>query len=435
MNTNLQTFVFEQYQFDTQTKILELVYSFDEETFFTESITFDFNIIDYDQSALEKAFFLTWILCGISYFKATLPPTIKIKGHYLDENQASFFTKIYTQGLGEFFFENNINPHGAINFPISNNAQSANPNKLSLSGNLLPIGGGKDSLVSAQILQQNNIEFTPWVVGGSVIQSQCCETIGKNPIYIQRTLDPQLFELNTNGALNGHVPISAILAGLSICTAILTGKQNIILSNEASANHGNTTWQGLEINHQYSKSLEFEQDLKNYVDTYISPDIHYFSLLRPWSELQIAKFFGSHCWRKYQSIFSSCNRNFHIAKKRSHKTWCGNCPKCAFVFLILAPFVGKNELIMIFGKNLFLDPSLKDTFDQLLGISGHKPFECVGETIECQQALFASLDKFPELKLYTDKIAEPSPPDWKQFQSHCLEDKFEAIMKSQTHEI
>jgi len=42
------------------------------------------------------------------------------------------------------------------------------------------------------------------------------------------------------------------------------------LSNEKSASEENTTWKDLKINHQYSKSLEFETDLNNYLNTYIS---------------------------------------------------------------------------------------------------------------------------------------------------------------------
>jgi len=52
------------------------------------------------------------------------------------------------------------------------------------------------------------------------------------------------------------------------------------------------------------------------------------------------------------------------------------------VFLALAPFIAKPELIGIFGRNLFDDETQVDGFAQLCGLREHKPFECVGELAE-----------------------------------------------------
>jgi hypothetical protein len=65
-----------------------------------------------------------------------------------------------------------------------------------------------------------------------------------------------------------------------LLVAYLYDYKYLVLSNELSANSGNTLWNGFEINHQYSKSLEFEKDFKNYVEENISDDLKYFSLLR-----------------------------------------------------------------------------------------------------------------------------------------------------------
>jgi hypothetical protein len=94
-------------------------------------------------------------------------------------------------------------------------------------------------------------------------------------------------------------------------------------------------------------------------------------------------------------VFSSCNRNFRIRGERPADRWCGQCPKCHFVFLALAPFVAKPRLLAIFGRNLLDDAALAPGFDALLEYRNHKPFECVGEGRESRAAMQA-LSQRPE---------------------------------------
>jgi hypothetical protein len=75
--------------------------------------------------------------------------------------------------------------------------------------------------------------------------------------------------------------------------------------------------------------------------------------------------------------------------------WCGNCPKCRFVFLALAPFVGKSTLLGIFGRDLLDDPAQFPGFAALCGEGEHKPFECVGEIAESAAAM-SHLGRHPE---------------------------------------
>jgi hypothetical protein len=207
---------------------------------------------------------------------------------------------------------------------------------------------------------------------------------GKNEsetIIFKREIHPLLLELNNKGFLNGHTPFSAVLAFHSLLAAYLTGRVNIALSNESSANEA--TIPGTGINHQYSKTYAFEKDFREYVKRFISPDFNYFSFLRPLTELQIARVFSR--MPHYFKAFRSCN----VGSKTG--SWCGVCAKCLFTFIILSPFIKINELIAIFGKDLFSDITLIPLLNQLTGQSPEKPFECVGTIDEVNFALVAAV--------------------------------------------
>jgi len=423
MSPIYQTFIFEDFSFDQENKKLILKYSLDEELFFTEEIIFDFEFTaNINKQALQNALFGTWVMMGISYFKAFLPPEIKFKKYGLISDQAKFFQKTWEKGLGEFFYQNKIDPQGKITFPVSGKAELTSPVSLDVSGSIVPLGGGKDSLVTTEILKENNEDFSTWTVGEFPFLQNMIDKLEVPHLMVKRQIDLKLLDLNNNGALNGHVPISAILAFLGTTTSILTGKKNIVLSNENSANQPTVE----DINHQYSKSLEFEKDFQEYVKSFISPDLNYFSFLRPLSELKIAQIFCEKCLDKYEKDFSSCNRNFQIKNQESKNlTWCGECPKCAFVFAIFAPFLEREKLISLFGKNLFTDSHLDNTFRELLGLEKTKPFECVGEIEEVRKALEMSKDKWPELYKFD---FPKSNFDLEELHAHLMPEKFKNIL-------
>lgn len=175
--------------------------------------------------------------------------------------------------------------------------------------------------------------------------------------------------------------------------------KHIVFSNERSANVGNTEFYGNIINHQYSKSEEFENDFVAYINEYISKEIHYYSALRKYSELEIAKIFCEK-GKKYFDVFSSCNGNFKIIPTQNQniqKRWCGHCPKCLFVYTIMRPFLTKEETLKIWEHELFEDDSLKPLYLEIIGVNGFKPFECVGEVEEAQLASQLSIDNFKEI--------------------------------------
>jgi hypothetical protein len=255
-------------------------------------------------------------------------------------------------------------------------------------------------------------------------------------VEVHRTIDPVLLELNTKGFLNGHTPFSALLAFVSVMAAGLSGKKYIALSNESSANE--STVKGSEVNHQYSKSVEFEEDMRYYVNKYISPDIEYFSFLRPLNELQIARLFSG--YPQYFDVFKSCN----VGSKTD--TWCGSCAKCLFTYLILSPFVSQEKLETVFGKNLLNDVDLWPLLRQLSGMTGAKPFDCIGTVDEVNAALQMTLKLIPEtelpelLRLYKDSEFFSRYQDidantlLQSFnENHFLPKEFEALLRSKIH--
>jgi hypothetical protein len=207
----------------------------------------------------------------------------------------------------------------------------------------------------------------------------------------------------------------------------LTGYQDVVVSNESSASEPNLTYEGVAINHQYSKSLEFETDFQAILGQSFGESVRYYSFLRPLTELRIAELFAEIGYEKYKDVFSSCNRAF---THDSHGLfWCGECPKCAFVFLALTPFVDREKLETLFhGKNLLLDPSLETTYKQLLGTEGDKPLECVGEVKESRAAMRLAQQQYPELEKYQFEL--PADYDFRTVAEHRMPAEIFEILKT-----
>lgn len=319
----------------------------------------------------------------ISYWKACASPKVIIKCAKLDERQIQFFKEIYFHGLGEYFYLNKISTTKNNFLEIESTGDKIySPVDLELSSkNLIPVGGGKDSITTIELLKEEKENSLLFIVNprGATLGSAKIAGMEQSTITIDRKIDPKLLELNSKGYLNGHTPFSALLAFQGVFAAIIYGCKNIILSNEDSSSEGNTFFNDEEINHQWSKSFAAEKLLNTFFKEYINDQIEYFSILRPFFEIKIGRFFSRQ--KKYLKIFRSCNRG---SKTNS---WCGECPKCLFVFIILSPFLKEDELIGIFNKNLFDNNELESVFEALLDPDKVKPFECVGTKREVFTAL------------------------------------------------
>lgn len=387
--TKANSFIFNSCRYDPDQQIAFLDYGYDSGQCFTETLAFPGAKTEFsleEQAALDRLLKALHLAAGISYYKAYCPDHILVKNQSLSQAEADFFNKFYLNGLGEFAVENDLDLRPVIKFPVETPYAPKPLAVLLNKKSVVPIGGGKDSLVSLEILRQSGQDFRPIAINAGRPILEVIDRAGcQNPILIRRKIDPKLFELNDQGAYNGHVPITGILSFVMAFASILYGYDTVVMSNEQSANEGNLVRDGLTINHQYSKSLEFEQDFNDLMTNNILQNFCYFSLLRPLSESGIAALFAR--TPKYFPTFKSCNRNFHLAEGDRKYGWCCDCPKCRFVFLALAPFIGKAEMIRIFGRDLLDDPRQESGFRELLGLQGHKPFECVGEIGECRLLL------------------------------------------------
>ncbi len=341
-----------------------------------------------NKQLLDYAVFSLGMSELVSYWKCACPPTVKINCGALNEKQINWWKKLYFNGLGEFFYRNEIETdiesfmtviprcQNVPNFEDSNQGE----------GFLIPVGGGKDSVVTLELLKEYKDKNACYILNPRGATLNCAHTAGysdKQIIGVNRTIDKQLLELNKAGYLNGHTPISAVIAFSAWIFAYCSGKKYIALSNESSANESNVN--GTKINHQYSKSTEFEADFRYYTKNYFNSCPEYFSMLRPWSEWQITKKFVT--FPKYFPVFQSCN----VGSKTD--TWCANCAKCLYVYIMLAAFLPDEELVKIFGKNMLEKEEYRDLFNGLVYQDYNKPFECVGTKNEINLALFKAAER------------------------------------------
>lgn len=400
----IRRFRFVDCAFDASTGVARLAYAFDDGPTLVETVTIPGAPFDLDgprAQAVEQALRLLHLFAGVSYYKAAVPREITIEGYAIDAGTAAFLTDVYENGLGEFAYRNGLQLRGVIRFPAEAGTLAPAPSLGLREQALVAIGGGKDSLVSIESLRDAEIAQTVTWIGGSQLIAACAARTGLPTLNIGRQLAPELFEYNRAGAWNGHIPVTAVNSAILALAALLHGHDQVVFSNERSASYGSLIEGTGEVNHQWSKGWTFEQAFANHLATHVAADLRYYSLLRPLSELAVARQFARS--DRYDQHFSSCNRNFHILGERPAQRWCGICPKCHFVFLALAPFMSKPRLVGIFGRNLLDDPDQMPGFDALLEYRDHKPFECVGEGQESRAAM-AALAQRPEWR--EDAIVE-----------------------------
>ncbi|MCK4453788.1 hypothetical protein KAU51_00320 [Candidatus Parcubacteria bacterium] len=371
-----------------------------------------------------------------SYWKTTCSPEIEIRAGYLNKEQIKWWKDLIINGMGQFFYENRIDFRESSFLKIISNEQKSGRRRTSpASFNLgevrprfvsqknrflIPMGDGKDSIVTLELLKRKKLEVNCFIVNPFKEHFKILKIAGiKNPVIVERKVDPTLLALNRKGFLNGHTPITALISNLAVFCGVLFGYGNVVMSCEKSANEGNIKYlpphhngdmplsaaklarpapiwcgsKGKIINHQWSKSFEFEEKFRYYSKKYLTKEVEYFSFLRPLYEIQIARLFSK--LTKYFSVFLSCNEAYKTASgtKKPTGKWCGKCSKCLFIWTILYPFVKEKELIKIFKKNLFKDKNLIPIMKELIGDSKCKPLECVGTKKESLIAFYLSYKK------------------------------------------
>ena len=412
-------FCISSFEREQETLTASFHYTFDDREDFTETINFSplkdknlFPIIRTEKNQIFHLLSQIHIALGVSYYKLFPTKEILVQTSFLNEAQKNFWQEFYLKGLWEFFYQNQIDPRGLAEFSCDASAPLYDQ-KVALKGEkaLVLFWGGKDSLVTVELLKKQGQQFDLFSFGKDYPLHQLAQLpTEKKRLIIQRKIDlPQIQKLLDEGYYNGHVPITGTICFVSLLVAYLYGYQAVITSLEKSADEGNTHYCDMEINHQWSKSSEFEKVFQNYINQWIASDFSLYSPLRKWYEIRIVKEFCQ--YPQYFHSFSSCNRNFHLVgtKLTGEKLWCWICPKCAFVYTMMRAFLPKEEVIQIFGHDLFSDETLVPLFQELLGISGIKPFECVGTNEEMILAFRLIFQKEHEvnatmIKLFVDHV-------------------------------
>jgi UDP-N-acetyl-alpha-D-muramoyl-L-alanyl-L-glutamate epimerase len=368
--------------------------------------------------AARAAARLVFLLAGVSYYKTAAPPVIDLGGTPLTLGERDFLRDFYLQGLGEYAYRNALDLTDLSLLTPGGQSSEARPLRHGTAGGhrgpggtgggqppvrgdsprgqteraLVPFGGGIDSIVTVEAVRRR-ADVALFVVDRPADRFAAIErpaaVTGLPVVRAEREIDPQLLRSAELGFRNGHVPVTGIISAIAVLAAVLDDRDTVVMSNEWSASAPTLVHDGRPVNHQYSKSASFEAAFRDVLAADPAGLPQYFSALRDRTELWVGEEFAG--LEQYHPSFRSCNRAFHIDSTRRMEHWCGQCDKCCFIDLILAPFMSADALRAVFaadggGREPLSDPALAPKFRTLLG-SGTKPFECVGEVNECRAAV------------------------------------------------
>jgi len=387
-----------------------LRYALDKEVYFVEE--FDLPIAralsEADRERVDGLLSLLHWVAGVSYFKTAMPPAIGCDTGAPTPAVGALLEALYSEGLGELAYTNGLARLPRPRFPRAPAAGGPGDEQRALRRVLVPIGGGKDSVVAVEIVRRSGCELALFSIGDAPPIARTVAVAGLEHLPVRRRLDPGLAALNRSGAINGHVPITAIVSCVALLTAALHGFDAVAMANERSASSGNLSWDGIEVNHQFSKGMLAERALRAAVAE-VASDVQLFSVLRPASELAIARAFAR--MERYHAAFTSCNAVFRSDPEQRATSWCCDCPKCRFVFLALAPFSSPEHLRDVFGRDLLDDERQYAGFALLTATGGNKPFECVGEEQESLAAIrmLAEDPRWAEHRVLRRLVAEILP--------------------------
>lgn len=430
-----KVFKFSKYELSSDGKELQFHYSFDQSLHFTEKIVLPegqyvdegLRETDYFKRMLE----LYHLVAGTSYYK--LYPTKQIEAENVRFTPAlsDLLNKIYCEGLGEFMYVNQLKPEHLVRFsPDTTELNTVTELELS-SKPIVMIGGGKDSLVSLAALRKGQREFTAFRVNGhTLVDTQLDALQVEDRCTVKRIIDSKLLDAkNLTGALNGHVPVTAILSILALIMALIRGQSTVITSNESSADIPNLEYEGVKINHQFSKSLQMERSLREYVQSEISPSLAYFSMLRPLSELMIAKLFVDNIFHAVRGKWSSSNHNFQLRGEDQSPNWDADySEKTLATYALLAPFLKRGEMAAEFGIDNPFQEKYKETWLRLGGQKEYKPFECVADINEVRHALWLMQrsGEYPEINDWDWTLPDY---DFQQWGEHDLTGEYKELLE------
>lgn len=367
----------------------------DEQNFdIVEALNFPVRLPDTrETSALIRALH---IALSISYYKAFLPPIIE-HPYSMTDTEAGFWNGVWRHGLGEFLYKNGVSSERLAQFTEQDGSEYIVENTAELhESSLLGIGGGKDSALAGELLKEIGLPVSGFIMGTGEEVGQAravADVMGVELNVVKREVDRQIIGINKlPGALNGHIPISAIFALVGSLLAVATGNRYVVVANEASASIPRASWENNDVNHQWSKSIEFERLFQDYLHAYVNPELCYFSAIRPLTSVAIAKLFAG--YPQYLEVFSSDNSLLKINREaRDHPRWSLHSSKSLSSFILLSAWLKKDDLLRAFGRNFLDEPSLQGMFTALLGGSEEPVLDCVGTPAELRASLKACLDQ------------------------------------------
>lgn len=424
---HVSSFTFCAYKVDTKRSVVTFTYRVEFKFGISKTFTDQLFLKDVAPEAWEKVpnavleptLQALLLMIGINYWSAFPTRNIHIEGFTLTREQARFWDSLYLNGLGEFFYLMQIDFRNLIAFPYDDSASgpshesadSPTPARFERPARALLLNGaGKDSILSAEMLKASGTPFDFFAFAPTPAHKRIAKLVDANTISVMRRRDPWL-----NATMSGAYPSVSTFTFTATLLAELLGYNSIIFSNERSADFGNLNYLGLPVNHQWCKSSSAEKMINDYIQSFITPDISTRSLLREYSELEIVQRFVRH--PKYLYDVTSCNAYFgeprFVQPFLRTNYWCNRCPKCVFLFACFSAFLPKNEVVSIFGADLYSKKRLLPLFKRILGIEGFKPLDCVGEPEEMILAMhYASCRKEysgePAMRLFEEHF----PPNY-----------------------
>lgn len=246
-------------------------------------------------------------------------------------------------------------------------------------GELLAMSGGKESLAALKLMERTTAPAlfflhypdAGWHHGGRLLEhfSRTHECVR---VRCDVTRTGPLLRRHGCGAYGmfviGQIVFSALLH--------MDRWSRIVIGNEFSANFGNGLHDGVPVNHQYDKSFGFARRLNDYLATHVTDEFSHRSPFWDWYEYRISREFFADA--RHLRHWTSCNN------ATSARWFCGDCAKCAFVFLMGAAHGDPALVRRLMGANMLDNlPLIRSLADP----EAPKPLECVGTKEETWVAL------------------------------------------------
>lgn len=342
----------------------------------------------YGQPAIDQVFSLICLFEG-SKFVTLRPHAIYLQNCRPTVEAIALFTDTFHLSYSQCLYENK-----ALDYRVRVIPTTAPPATQPLHSQtqsdavLLSNGGGKDSYLMMQMLEDSGIPYDVYQWARSEYgllgdQHALCDKIvppGKVVHRISISDDfsrgpfADIYFPQEKDAMTLGSPES-LFAAIPIFLA--EGYRTFLVGNERSSDTPNLVYDGQDINHQWIKSLEAEWLFQGFLSQLL-PQVRYSSLLKPIGDLGIFERL-----RRYPVGIP------HTHSCNNHKPWCLNCPKCAYVLMGYRAMFGKAQVEDWFPatKDLLSQPQLQPYFEELLGLRGHRSFECVGEIDESRYLL------------------------------------------------